>query len=83
MYNVGLQLCDIDFILFCVKNKYMCISQHLDLNASMNHIMTKPVKPYAINKDTDQSDHPHSLITVFVLDSTVPMGAVYNISFCS
>ena len=45
--------------------------------------MRKPVLPYANNKEADQSAHPHSLISTFVvpsLDSIIPVVNKYQIS---
>ena len=45
--------------------------------------MTKPVMPYANNKDADQPAHPLSQISGFVVlavDSTIPINSIDNIS---
>ena len=50
---------------------------------ALSHIMRKPIMPYANNKGTDQTAHPCSLISAFVvrcLDSIIPPLAIAEIS---
>ena len=45
----------------------------------MNHVMRKPVLPYANNKGADQPAHPRNLISAFVircLGSIIPLVSI-------
>ena len=49
----------------------------------VSRVITKPVLPYANNKDADQPAHPRSLISAFVvlcLDSMIPLVSIFEIS---
>ena len=60
------------------RSHFVCCQ---DSAIPMSYIMRKPVLPYANNKGADQSAHPRSLISAFVircLDSIIPLVSIYR-----